>query len=244
MRRIVFYSWQSDLPNATNRGLVQAALELAAEATAGDDTVAVEPVIDRGTEGVAGSPDIASTIFAKIDAADVVVADVSIVSESTAKRETPNPNVMIEVGYALKALNFERVILVFNGAFGKIENLPFDLRMRRLVVYNAAADEKDRSTPRKELAGKLEAALRSTLPLVPSRGTFSPASPVIEAVENQRPNRRIAVRAELADILKGLDNVQPKKIIDGGTAEDLLQAISKTQPIVARFSKLAESWSR
>lgn len=241
MRRVVFYSWQSDLPNATNRGLIQSALEIAAEAIAGDDTVAVEPVVDRDTEGVAGSPDIASTIFAKIDAADIVVADVSIISERGATRQTPNPNVMIEVGYALKALKFERVILVFNGAFGNIDSLPFDLRMRRLVVYNSATHEKDRSTPKKELASKLEAALRSALPLVPSSEISSPLIPAIEAVENQRPNRRISVRAELADILKGLDNVQPKKTSDGGTAEDLLQAISKTQPIIARFSKLSES---
>ena len=81
MRRVVFYSWQSDLPNATNRGLIQSALEVAKRVViAGDDTVDVEPVIDRDTEGVAGSPDIASTIFGKIDASDIVVADVSIVS--------------------------------------------------------------------------------------------------------------------------------------------------------------------
>ena len=121
MRRVVFYSWQSDLPNATNRGLIQSALEVAAAAIAGDDTVDVEPVIDRDTEGVAGSPDIASTIFGKIDASDIVVADVSIVSDSSAKRHAPNPNVLIEVGFALKSHNFERVILVFNGAFGTLK---------------------------------------------------------------------------------------------------------------------------
>ena len=240
MRRIVFYSWQSDLPNATNRGFIQAALESAAETIAGDDTLAVEPVIDRDTEGVAGSPDIASTIFSKIDAADVVVADVSIVSELSAKRHSPNPNVMIEVGYALKALNFERVILVFNSAFGKIDDLPFDLRMRRLVVYSAAPEEKDRSTTRKELAKKLEAALRSALPLVPTTQVASSISPAVEAVEEQRPNRRVAVRTELATILKELDAIQPKTVTLGGTAEDLLRAISETEPIVARYSRLAE----
>jgi hypothetical protein len=45
----------------------------AAAAIAGDNTVAIEPVIDRDTEGVPGSPDISATIFAKITAADVVV---------------------------------------------------------------------------------------------------------------------------------------------------------------------------
>src|SRR6266545_4887233 len=31
MQHVIFYSWQSDLPNNTNRGLIQAALEEAAK---------------------------------------------------------------------------------------------------------------------------------------------------------------------------------------------------------------------
>ena len=124
MRRIVFYSWQSDLPNSTNRGFIQRALESAAAVIAGDDTVALEPVVDRDTEGVAGSPDIAATIFAKIAAADVVVVDVSVINKASGGRPTPNPNVLIELGYALRALGYERIILVFNRAYGAIEDLP------------------------------------------------------------------------------------------------------------------------
>src|SRR5215468_822910 len=121
MRRIVFYSWQSDLPNPTNRGFIQKALEDAAATIAADDTIAIEPVVDRDTQGVAGSPDIASTIFAKITAADIFVADISIVVKPAEGRPSPNPNVLIELGYAFKTLGFERVILVFNLAFGKVE---------------------------------------------------------------------------------------------------------------------------
>jgi hypothetical protein len=78
MKQIVFYSWQSDLPNASNRGFIQRALESAAQAIKADDAVEIEPVVDRDTQGVPGSPEIASTIFSKITAADVFVADVSI----------------------------------------------------------------------------------------------------------------------------------------------------------------------
>ena len=66
MKKIVFYSWQSDLPNSTNRGFIQQALEKAVSTIAGDNTVAVEPVVDRDTQGVAGAPDIASTILQKL----------------------------------------------------------------------------------------------------------------------------------------------------------------------------------
>jgi hypothetical protein len=134
MERIVFYPWQSDLPNSCNRGFIQDALENAAVAIAADDTIAVEPVMDRNTQGVPG----ASTIFAKITGADVFVANVSIVGR-TEDRAHPNPNVLIELGYAFKVLGAEKVILAFNSAFGKLEELPFDLRMRRVLAYDMPA---------------------------------------------------------------------------------------------------------
>lgn len=149
---------------------------------------------------------------------------------------------MIEVGYALKALNFERVILVFNSAFGEIDDLPFDLRMRRLVVYNAATDDQDRASPRRELARKLEAALRSALPL--AGGNEAESTGAIEAIESQRPNRRVAIRAELAGILKELEDCQPGRVCDGGilpTGDEFTQAIARTEPAIVRFSKLVET---
>lgn len=100
-----FYSWQSDLPNATNRGFIQTALERAVASIHNDDSIEIEPVIDRDTIGVPGSPDITSTIFTKIEQAQVFVCDVSLINlESSDSRKTPNPNVLIELGYALKAL--------------------------------------------------------------------------------------------------------------------------------------------
>src|SRR5258708_32648261 len=104
-RSLVFYSWQFDLPNATNRGFILKALENAAKAIRDDDSIEVEPVIDRDTDGVPGSPDIASTIFGKIDQAQVFVCDISIINsdalyqdatgQNVAARPTPNPNVLI-----------------------------------------------------------------------------------------------------------------------------------------------------
>src|SRR5215213_9459334 len=126
----VFYAWQSDLPNPTNRGFIQQALEDAIKALRVDGSVEVEPVLDRDTQGQSGSPNIAETIFRKIDEAAVFVGDVSLIgSVGENERRTPNPNVLVELGYALKALRHERVIIVVNTAFGKEELLPFDLRM-------------------------------------------------------------------------------------------------------------------
>lgn len=111
------------------------ALERAAKAIHGDPSLAVEPVIDRDTSGVAGSPEIAATIMEKIAHADVFVPDVSLVTVSDAKRPSPNPNVLLELGFAISELGWDRIVMVMNTAFGDAPQLPFDLRGRRVLQY-------------------------------------------------------------------------------------------------------------
>ncbi len=241
MRRIVFYSWQSDLPNPTNRGFIQGALEETTAKIAADNTVAVEPVVDRDTKNIPGSPDIASTIFSKITGSDIFVADVSIVTRAEGMRSTPNPNVLIELGYALKTLGHERIILVFNKSFGKIEELPFDLRTRRILLYEMPENIKERALERKRLEGQLEEAIRVALVAVPEVEPITRSIPAVNAIENAEPNRRIVLRRNLDELLKKFDDTEPKKHRDGGTADELIAGIEKTQEIVAEFSKIAET---
>ncbi len=162
----VFYSWQSDLPNSTNRNFILKALENAVKALRTDEIVEVEPVVDRDTSGVSGSPDIAGTIFSKIDQAEVFVCDVSIVNSLTGARPTPTPNVLIELGYAAKALGWDRIIMVMNTACGNPESLPFDLRARRVTCYefsDAICNSDDKANKRKVLESGLKTALCSIL---------------------------------------------------------------------------------
>lgn len=159
----IFYSWQSDLPNSTNRGFIQKALERAAGSIRDDESIKVEPVIDRDTIGVPGSPDIAETILAKIDGCHIFVGDVSIVNPDSEKRKTPNPNVMLELGYALKKLSFNGIIMVLNSAFGGPEKLPFDLKMKRVIVYDMHENSTNKSDERKVLSKKLETQIRAMI---------------------------------------------------------------------------------
>jgi len=76
-----------------------------------------------------------------------------------ADRPTPNPNVLIELGYALKRLGWNRILMILNAEFGKVEALPFDLRMKRVITYTAKKEDQDRSTERKILQSKLSNAL-------------------------------------------------------------------------------------
>ena len=240
MKRVVFYSWQSDLPNATSRGFIQAALEAAAEKISTDKSVEIEPVIDRDTQGVSGSPDISATIFAKIATADVFVADVSIIAKRRKGRPTPNPNVMIELGYALRAHGTDKVLMVFNEAYGNIADLPFDLKMRRIIPYNEPEVNTDRATGRKALTGKLEAALRAALATRGEDGSeASLIIPALTAIEDTEPKRYLLLRRAIADILTRLDAKQPKMPRDGGTINELLSAINEAQEAVADLAKLS-----
>jgi len=238
MKKIVFYSWQSDLPNSTNRSFLENALKRAALEIEHDGSIDIEPVIDRDTRGIAGAPDIASTIFAKITAADLVVADISIVSKQRGKRATPNPNVLIELGYALKTLGHERIVLVFNKAFGKIEDVPFDLKMRRMIPYELSEGLDDSSIVKKELINNFKAALISGLANVAKEDT---STEILKAIENQLPNKIIIVRKYSSSFLLELEKIKPKMFRDGGTTEELIGAISKTQPILAEFAKISET---
>jgi hypothetical protein len=143
----VFYSWQSDLPKKTNRNAIEHALKKAVKELGRDAGPKVIPTLDRDTKGEPGSPDITRSIFRKIRRARVFVADVSIINRDAAThcqatafsehvRYTPNPNVLIELGYAVRKLGWERVILVVNEHFGHVEQLPFNLNHHRPLTYS------------------------------------------------------------------------------------------------------------
>lgn len=163
MKISIFYSWQSDLPNNTNRSLIQHALQKAVTSIKTAQSLLIEPCLERDTDGVPGTPEIASTIFRKIDECRVFVGDVSIINCHTTERKTPNPNVLLELGYAAKSLGWDYVICVFNTAFGEIENLPFDLRTRRIARYSVSENKENKAASRDELAEFFQKALQPIL---------------------------------------------------------------------------------
>jgi hypothetical protein len=137
----VFYSWQSDTDQKINRYFIQDALLKIAKDFAKENILNIE--IDQATRDEPGSPNIPATIFKKIDECVIFVADISFINEFDAKRRTPNPNVLIELGYAIKNHGYEKTILIFNNKFGKPEELPFDIRQHRILQYNYDGNKRD-----------------------------------------------------------------------------------------------------
>jgi hypothetical protein len=161
----VFYAWQSDRPNNINRGFIENALKQAidnlhAEATIEDPVRDERIALDKDTQGVPGSPAIADSILQKIDACGVFVADVTPVASTEGGKLVPNPNVMLELGYAVRSKSWERIIMVMNTAFGSPVDLPFDLRHRRWpFTYNLPPAATDKATERAALAARLKEAI-------------------------------------------------------------------------------------
>lgn len=138
----IFYSWQSDLPSGETRGLIQEGISSAVKMLR--NTVEIEA--DRDTKGEYGSPDIVQTIFSKIDECDIFIADVSVVNKyhsvddegkpSAQIKLGPNPNVMLELGYAASVVGWDNVICIIDADYGSPDELPFDLAHRRLTPYS------------------------------------------------------------------------------------------------------------
>lgn len=163
MDYVIFWSWQSDLPPRETRSLIQDALKGATKDLTTDDAVKVKPRVDHDTKGIAGSPDIAAAIFDKIDKSDIFVCDVSLRKDAN-RKFAPNPNVLVELGYAIKALGQNRIIMVMNTAYGAPDKLPFDLHGKRTLTYQW----KEGAMPSQE-KGRLRAQLRDAIRTVIER---------------------------------------------------------------------------
>lgn len=186
----IFYSWQSDIRAAANRTLIEDALKLAISEIQGPDgETIINPVIDRDTIGIPGAPDISATILDKIDNSSLFVADITLVDNGGQERRYPNPNVLIELGYAIKSLGFSKILLIQNTFNGNIEQLPFDLRGKRVMTYNSHPDDDTRAESRNQLAKQLRTALLAILPVL---GDVTEPAQLGEALDYETTRKEIS----------------------------------------------------
>lgn len=168
----VFYSWESDLPGKTTRSLIESCLNTAIRQLGREDDLDVDPSLDRDTKGVSGSPVILDAILEKIDNCTSFVADVSIINSADVRRDhparpTPNPNVLIELGYAIKTLGWDRILPVCNDYYGPIDKLPFDIPERRVISYTLPEDPtpEERQVAKEKLTAIFKGRIKDILRL-------------------------------------------------------------------------------
>jgi hypothetical protein len=193
----VFWAWQYDLPGKISRHFIRKALELSI-AQINQEQDIEEPdegfqtgvmYLDYGRQGLKGSPDLAIKILEKIENTGVFVGDVTPVGKGAPYTNDEgvhsdgkllmNPNVAIELGYALRTLTTENVLMVMNSHYGKRSDLPFDLGHKGgPILYNLAPDANNADIERekKRLVATLRDALLEYVP-----------KPVIEPFAEMKP---------------------------------------------------------
>lgn len=142
MKLRVFYSWQSDLPNKTNRGYIGNCIDKAIKEIYRKNNNISECIVDVDSRDETGMPDLVNNIFSKIDQCDIFISDITVINSETKFRKTPNPNVLIELGYASSKIGWEKVLCIYNTEYGPIEDLPFDIRSRKPLVYSTKQENK------------------------------------------------------------------------------------------------------
>ena len=158
LKRTLFYSWQSDLNKKTNLNFIESCINNSIKELDSLKPVSIILTLDKATRNVTGSPDITESIFKKISRSNVFIADVSIINNLDKQtRKTPNPNVLIELGYAARTLGWEKIICIYNTDYGNLKDLPFDLRNRRIMPYSFRTCQM--SEARKNISTKIEKAI-------------------------------------------------------------------------------------
>lgn len=110
--------------------------------------------------------EITNTILQKVSGSAVFVADLTPIGETTEGKPLPNPNVLIELGWALGKPGAERIIGILNMDGGYTpDNLPFDIRHRRTLTYelSSGASKAKRGEVKKKLVSDLTEALKINL---------------------------------------------------------------------------------
>jgi hypothetical protein len=172
----IFYSWQSDSPGDTNQHLIREGLRHAASRIEPEHAAHdLRVLLDEATRDVPGSPNIPQTIMDKIRAADLFVGDITTINKDRpmGARACPNPNVAIELGYAIAHLGWGRVILLFNRAHGVFPgDAPFDIDRHRLSDYEVEAirgTNREKAAQKQPLFDLLHEALRLVVEARPQK---------------------------------------------------------------------------
>lgn len=127
----IFFSWQSDIEGNTKairEKIKQACIRISKK-------LSINIEIDEATRKESGFVDIPQTVFQKIEMCDIFICDITPI-QVLGDKLLPNPNVLIELGYAIRGLGVNRIICIHNTDSGEIKNLPFDINKNRVTPYS------------------------------------------------------------------------------------------------------------
>lgn len=206
MKRTVFYAWQSDSPEETNRYFIRDVVKAAIKELNKEIEVAMR--LDHDTKDVTGMPDIPATIKKKIQECSVFLADLTYVAKTDAGKVVSNPNVLFELGFVFGKLGWEKLICVLNTAYGKPDEQIFDLRHHRFpICYNL----KEYNDPeRKQIQKKLTQDIKGALKEILKEGVF----PIKLGFSGQNFSQHITLPSTKCDLPSAKVITEIKEIIE------------------------------
>ena len=264
MASTIFYSWQSDLPDSTNKDFLESVLEQSIDILAEDGELYTPKrdeglKLDKDTKEVPGSPPIVAVIFEKIINCAVFVPDLSFVGTTEKGKPLPNPNVLIEYGWALSKVGHYRIVPIINTEYGEVsaEALPFDMRhLRHPLQYSLATDATPEVVAKveknliDEMTTALSLALKKHRAEAPSSivpKPHSPISPTTDPSTFLKKGEELPVRVNSVGAYRDLPlpsnqhmylRIQPvnatKHLSNAKQAEDLLSQ-GEAQPLCNKY---------
>lgn len=163
MNTSVFYSWQSDRPEKLCRYFIRDAAKKALKNIGAANNLELSPRLDHDTKGEGGMPEITETIFRKIQQSSYFIADMTFVGKTENGKYLPNPNVLLELGFAARAIGWDRIICIMNEEYGSPDQQIFNIRHRRFPIGYTLNSESNCSTELPILADKITNALSTLL---------------------------------------------------------------------------------
>ncbi len=118
MSQSILYAWQEGRDPRLSRAFLRRAIDWAVKASG--EELSVEEVARNGDDGL-------DSFEAGLEDAALVIADVTPIGTVGEGVACPDPNVLLELGFARRALGAERVIAVANSGFGEVDSLPSGL---------------------------------------------------------------------------------------------------------------------
>lgn len=179
----VFFAFQMDIDDKFGKGFIQSAIEVAIQKFKGEG---VDVSLDFGFRGTPGTPLLIDEMLKKSSESDMVIVDLTYTSakewldaelikeDSTHllfsipkgdRKLSPNPNVLLETGYAWAKKGTYRTLAVMNSAYGSPDLLPVDLKgFRWGITYSLNNDNyADRKSVRKDLSKDLYEAIKAAI---------------------------------------------------------------------------------
>lgn len=142
MNLTIFNSWQSDSPH-NSKAIRSALREVCNKLESKISDLHIK--IDEATSNQTGALHIPNAILQNITNADIFIVDLTTVGKVfEGNKKLQNPNVLIELGYAISQLGWDRIILLFNRQFGEFNDLPFDIEKRSCLDFKiVSSDDKN-----------------------------------------------------------------------------------------------------